>query len=287
MYNSIRYLYSIGDLSKNQESQLAGIQWDKHKGYILAYHIFGLLWTSSFIVAIEQFVVSSCAAFWYYSAGVGQSSHNPVLRSYYRVFAYHLGSIAFGSLALALIKGVRVLLEYADAKATTSVRNAGICIRFRIKCARCIVVCFERFIRFLNKHAYTHIALSGSSFCAAAQEGFYVLTTSQFRFAILKGVGSVFFFFGQMFITVATTILCYLIVTQTKYYRESLFSPVLPTIFFFFIAYMVSELVIEVYDMTANTLLHCFCIDEKVNNGYPRFPPKALKDYAASLANKK
>eukprot|EP01017_Pseudomicrothorax_dubius_P018431 TRINITY_DN2038_c0_g1_i1.p1 TRINITY_DN2038_c0_g1~~TRINITY_DN2038_c0_g1_i1.p1 ORF type:complete len:273 (-),score=16.79 TRINITY_DN2038_c0_g1_i1:800-1618(-) len=72
------YLYSIGDLTRTQDKQSAFIQGDNKKGYIIAYHVFGLLWTSAFVVAIEQFVVASCAAMWYYASGSGQYAHNPV-----------------------------------------------------------------------------------------------------------------------------------------------------------------------------------------------------------------
>jgi solute carrier family 44 (choline transporter-like protein), member 2/4/5 len=54
--------------------------------------------------------VSSTAAIWYFEEG---EPSTPVLRSFCRVF-YHLGSIAFGSLLIAIVMAVRIVLEYIN-----------------------------------------------------------------------------------------------------------------------------------------------------------------------------
>ena len=58
------------------------------------------LWIFAFIDAFTQFVLASTAAIWYFSQ---ENCHKPVTRSIYRGFRFHMGSIAFGALLVALV----------------------------------------------------------------------------------------------------------------------------------------------------------------------------------------
>lgn len=53
------------------------------------------------IDALSQFVLASTVAIWYFSGT--QKAHNPIKRSFYRAFRYHLGSLAFGAFILAVV----------------------------------------------------------------------------------------------------------------------------------------------------------------------------------------
>lgn len=68
------------------------------------YFVFGTLWCNALLGAIGTFLIASSACMWYYSNGPGQDLHLPILRSLGRIFRYHLGSLAFGSLILAIIQ---------------------------------------------------------------------------------------------------------------------------------------------------------------------------------------
>ena len=40
----------------------------------------------------------------------------PLLMSFWRCFRYHLGTLAFGSLIIAIVQMIRIVLEYVDRK---------------------------------------------------------------------------------------------------------------------------------------------------------------------------
>ena len=80
------------------------------------------------------------------------------------MFRYHLGSLALGSMILALVQVIRYLLyrlERQTAKSGNAVAN--ICV----KCMQCIMWCFERFIKFLNKNAYIQVYACTVALCVA------------------------------------------------------------------------------------------------------------------------
>jgi hypothetical protein len=62
------------------------IIFEKNKKYIYIYIFF-----------------KSTSCIWYFSHGEEGQKHAPVSTSIYRAFRYHLGSLAFGSLLLAIV----------------------------------------------------------------------------------------------------------------------------------------------------------------------------------------
>lgn len=79
--------------------------------YMMYYQIFGGFWTLFFVGGFTTFVLCSSAAIWYYSNDTsGSKPHSPILTSVARAFRYHLGSIAFGSLLLALLAFIRTIV---------------------------------------------------------------------------------------------------------------------------------------------------------------------------------
>jgi hypothetical protein len=69
-------------------------------------------WVSATIAALCEFILASSCAIWYFTLGTGQKVFSPVLTSIKRAIINHFGSLVFGSLILAIVQTVRVVLEY-------------------------------------------------------------------------------------------------------------------------------------------------------------------------------
>lgn len=134
--------------------------------------LFGTLWCNAFIQAMGIFVIASACCFWYYSHGPDQETNFPIFRSYKMVFRYHFGSLAFGSLILAIVHFMQIILELFKKQAESSGANNSKCFEYCINCLRCFLECVERIVQFINKTAYIQIALRGKNFCNAAKDGF-------------------------------------------------------------------------------------------------------------------
>lgn len=72
--------------------------------------------------------------------------------------------------------------------------------------------------------------MTSKSFCPAAKDGLLLVLRNPIRIAITSGIGSIFQFLGTLCITVLTTLICYLIITNWSYYTDILISPIYPTI---------------------------------------------------------
>jgi len=158
------YLVSSGDATRIQDTAFGTFEFDKTLQRLLIYHLFGLLWFNAFVIAATQFVLASSACLWYFSQGTGQGAKGTIRKSIHRLLRYHFGSIAFGSLILAIIQFIRLVLAYVQAKTKNLQGKEGKIIKFVLGCLQCYMACFERFVKFLNKNAYIQIALTGKNF---------------------------------------------------------------------------------------------------------------------------
>jgi len=98
------------------------------------------------------------------------------------------------------------------------------------------------------------------------------------KFAITSGIGHMFTFIGELFIAFITTLIGHSILTQVSYYEERLHSPVVPTVLIFLLSWIVGSSFMSVYGITADTILHCYCMDEEMNSDAVN-AKKSLKDF--------
>jgi hypothetical protein len=276
------FLVSAGDATQIKNYPFGTFNFDKKLQRLLIYHLFALLWINAFFIASIQFVLASSTALWYFSQGTGQAAPKSIRTSVYRLFRYHLGSIAFGSLILAIIQMVRIILAYMEVQAKKMAGKESKIIQYTLKCLQCYVACFERFIKFLNKNAYIQIALTGKSFCGAAKDAFFLILRNPLRMGVVASIGSIFVLFGKIFIAALTALGAFLTVTNWTYFSEKLYSPFIPTLVVFFFAYVVGALFMSVYGYAADTILACFIVDEELNkkkNAPPRHCPASLRSF--------
>jgi len=276
------YLVSSGDATQIKGYPFGDFEYSKALQRLLIYHVFGLLWFNAFVIASTQFVLASSTALWYFSQGTGQAAPKTVKTSIYRLVRYHLGSIAFGSLILAIVQMIRLVLAYMEAQAKKMAGKEGKVIKYTLACLQCYLACFERFIKFLNKNAYIQIALTGKNFCSSAKAAFFLILRNPLRFSIVGGIGSIFVLFGKVFIAAMTALAGFLVITKWDRFSDSLYSPFIPTVCMFIFAYVIGAVFMNVYGMAADTILACFIVDEEIHskkNSPALHCPESLKTF--------
>ncbi|TSK87520.1 Choline transporter-like protein 2 [Bagarius yarrelli] len=90
-----------------------------HKYLILLqfYNVFLFFWCANFVTALGQMTLAGAFASYYWAFNKSRDMPAcPVFASFGRALRYHTGSLAFGSLILAIVQIIRVLLEYLDHK---------------------------------------------------------------------------------------------------------------------------------------------------------------------------
>jgi len=271
------YLYASGDFDQEGSKVIASFKMDDKLQYCFWFHIFALLYLTAVINAYSQFVYASSACIWYFTSEKGTENH-PIFKSFKRGLRYHFGSLAFGALIVAIIQFIMVFFEYLKKKVeATAGKKAGKCIKCLISCVQCCLACVAKVMEFINKHAYIQIALKGDSFCTAAWEGFGLIIRNVGRFSSLTAIGGIFSIVGTIFITVASAVVGYFVITKVEYFNAELSSVVLPVIVFGVIGFILGKVTMSIFSVSGDALMHSFLLDEEINKGMPKAFPELQK----------
>ena len=131
---------------------------------------------SSSVQAIGYAAMSGAVSHWFFFRDQpSERQRLPVAGSLWRAVRFHLGSLAFGALLVALVQFVRLVFEWVDQQ-TKRLQQGSETAKVAIKCTRCCLWCLERCLQFITGYAYIFVALNGDSFCTAAHDTLRLLT---------------------------------------------------------------------------------------------------------------
>ncbi|CAG5121002.1 unnamed protein product [Candidula unifasciata] len=172
------------------------------------FMLFMLLWVLNFIVALGQTTLAGAFSSYYWAWEKPKDIPLfPVLASLHRALRYHLGSLAFGSLIIAVVQLVRVVLEYLEYKLKDAENKVA---KFLIRCLKCCFWCLEKFLKFLNKNAYIMIAIHGRNFCLSAKDAFMLIMRNIVRVTVLDKLTDFLLFLSKALVTGAVFTLAFL-----------------------------------------------------------------------------
>lgn len=88
-------------------------------------------------------------------------------------FAYmnHMGSLAFGSFIIAVIRFIRIVFIYAAQKFAKA-SGENVVAKTIVKVGMCVLGCLEKICDYINSSAFAYIAVSGKGFCHSALSAF-------------------------------------------------------------------------------------------------------------------
>ncbi|XP_067877451.1 choline transporter-like protein 2 isoform X3 [Heterodontus francisci] len=245
------------------------------------YNVFLFFWLSNFVIALGQVTLAGAFASYYWAFNKpADVPAFPVFASMGRALRYHTGSLAFGSLLLATVQVIRVILEYIDQKMKGAQNKIA---QFILSCLKCCFWCLEKFLKFLNRNAYIMIAVYGNNFCTSAKNAFFLLMRNIIRVIVLDKVTDFLLFLGKLLIVGAVGVLGFFFFTN----RITIIEDKAPTLNYYWVplltlivgSYFVAHGFFSVFAMCVDTLFLCFLEDLERNDGSnerPYFMSKAL-----------
>ncbi|KAG3085748.1 hypothetical protein PI124_g18390 [Phytophthora idaei] len=240
--------------------------------YLMIYHLFGLLWTSQFIQAAAYATIAGAFCEYYWTLDKRQVPARPVFRSMWRTIRYHFGSVAFGSLIIAVVQMFRIALEYIDQKMRAAKQGNAV-VKVATMCLKCFLWCFEKCLKFLNKNAFIIMAMKGRSFCPAMKDSFSLLLANAARVATVSIVSRFLMILGKLFITGFCMLFMFVFIRYPPTHLPSFFmgdlasvsSPIFPMLLTGVLSYATASFFLDIYGTGIDTILLCFCEDCNVN----------------------
>ncbi|XP_060561474.1 choline transporter-like protein 2 [Ruditapes philippinarum] len=249
--------------------------------YLQIYNLFMLFWMVNFCIALGEMALAGAFASYYWAFEKPRDIPTfPLLTSVWRCFRYHLGTLAFGSLIVAIIQIIRVFLEYLDHKLKGSENPVA---KFFMKCLKCCFWCLEKFIRFLNKNAYIMVAIHGKNFCVSAKKAFMLIFRNVVRVLVVDKVTDFLLLIGKLLVVGGVACASYFFfdgkIEFLNTYKPTLNFYVTPIVLVVLGTYVIASIFFNVYNMAVDTLFLCFLEDLERNDGSqekPYYMPKNL-----------
>jgi len=256
-------------------ADLVKYETDEFMKYAVWYHVFGLFWVTQFLVACQLLIIAGAAAAWYFTRDKSKLGWFPILASFYRAVRYHLGTLAFGSLIIAIIQFITAILTYIQAKLGNS---ENLVARIILKCMFCFLWCLENIFKFINRNAYIMTAIYGYNFCTAAKRGFSLILSNAVRVTAINTVGDFCLFLAKLLIVIIT-VMAGIGICDTN---EDIEIEAIPIALGAFVTYIIAHIFLSVYEMIVDTVFLCFCEDSERNDGSaakPYFMSENLKEF--------
>ena len=136
------------------------------------------------------------------------------------------------------------------------------CVKTMMKVVDYCIVCFERFVKILNKNAYIIMALFGRNFCVSAKHALQLMVRNALRIGVLAGIGSFLQTIGIVFITVVTAAIGYGCVTAA--FGEELNNWIVVTVLYGVIGYVFAKFFMLLFGLSVDAVFLCFLQDEEM-----------------------
>ncbi|XP_067238759.1 choline transporter-like protein 2 isoform X2 [Chanodichthys erythropterus] len=260
----------------------------KYLIFIQFYNVFLFFWCANFVTALGQMTLAGAFASYYWAFKKPQDMPAfPLCASLGRSLRYHTGSLAFGSLILAIVQIIRVLLEYIDHKLKGAENKFA---KFLLCCLKCCFWCLEKFIKFINRNAYIMVAIYGKNFCRSASDAFMLLMRNVIRVVVLDKVTDFILFLGKLLIVGLVGIFAFFFFSG----HTEAFKGAAPSLHYYWVpiltvlvgTYLIAHGFFSVYAMCVDTLFLCFLEDLERNDGTPA-RPYLMSDNLLNVLKKK
>lgn len=272
-----KYAQKIEDLQPyislnitNNNDTLSFVENGSALQFLQLYHLFGWFWTVAFIQAISCTIIAGVVSTWYFSGVDGKRKARKLEVLYWvgRVMFWHLGSLAFGSLIIAMVQMLRYLFNKLKKKVDKSGDKTA---KWVMKILTGLLWVLEKIVKFINRNAYIIIAIKGRDFCRSSAQAFKLIVANILTVGVVNFLSDAVLFLGKILITAIGGLTCYFIIDLNVRYGGNMVPGVkyglVPTIVSVFINYTLASLFMDMYDITIDTILICFCFDKKHNDG--------------------
>ncbi|KAL8677749.1 MAG: hypothetical protein Q9186_005859 [Xanthomendoza sp. 1 TL-2023] len=193
---------------------------------LIVFVTFAGYWITEWIKNTIHSVIAGVYGSWFFCAGKPGGMPSGATRgAFRRSITYSFGSISFGSLVVALINMVRQAVSIAQQQ---EAQQGNIVASMAFCCLGCIIGLLDWAVQFINRYAFSHIALYGKAYIPAAKDTWKMMRDRGIDALINDCLIGPVLTMGSTFVAYLCTLLAYLYLEFTKpeYNEGGKFTPV-------------------------------------------------------------
>ncbi|OIW30199.1 duf580 domain-containing protein [Coniochaeta ligniaria NRRL 30616] len=190
---------------------------------LIAFVTFASYWISEWLKNTIHTTISGVYGSWYFN--VNNYPTKVTRGALRRALTYSFGSISFGSLLVAIINSLRQLCSIARQQSASNGDTLG-AIMFCV--LGCLIGILDWAVQFINRYAFSHIALYGKPYLAAAKDTWRLIKDRGIDALINECLIGPVLTMGATFIAYACALLAYLymVFTHPAYNSTGAYTPV-------------------------------------------------------------
>lgn len=270
--------YTYSPLMPPTSFSVTTFEYSENTKYAFIYMIFIMFWTSEFLVACGQIIIALCFSAFYFTRDKKEIGLFTFVWALKTTFFCHLGTAAFGSCIIAVIKTIRAIVAYIQRKAAKSQNKIVLYIMCVVQCC---LWCLEKFMKFVNKNAYIQTAIHGYSFLKGARVAFFLLLRNILRVSAVSIISDFVLLMGKLFVSLLTVFIAYLLLAYQVSANE-IYGLIPQLVLIGIMSYFVSSIFCEIYGMGIQTTLFCYIADEEMFPPDKRFADPSVKSSIAT-----
>jgi drug/metabolite transporter (DMT)-like permease len=136
-----------------------------------------------------------------------------------------------------------------------------------LECVSCFADLIEKILRFITRHAYIETCLHDLSFYQGCKQSYRLIKGNFLIIGVLYGVTGMLTMFGILTIAAITTGIGYLLMVAYTATGGPIFETLAPLSVIFVLSIVVGAIFMSTFDISCDTLLHCYIVDFRSNNG--------------------
>ncbi|CAK7568015.1 MAG: pH nine-sensitive protein 1 [Sporothrix epigloea] len=193
---------------------------------LMVFITFAGYWISEWLKNTVHATVAGIYGSWYFSSSNDTFPRGVTRSSARRALTYSFGSISLGSLIVAIINFLRQLCSVAQQQAASSgdsLASIFFCL------LGCVISILDWAVQFVNRYAFIHIALYGSSYFQAAKNTWTMIKNRGIDALVNQCLIGPVFSMGATFVAYATALSAYVFlhVTKPAYNSDGSYTPVI------------------------------------------------------------
>lgn len=241
--------------------------------YFYGIHVVGAIWLACFVSAVGQLILASTFSTWYWTFYKDELTYFILLNGIWKTFRYHLGTAAFGSFLITIVRSLRYFLTFLQTKTSvSSVNPDGWYVKVCCCCAQCCLNLLEKLLKFITINAYIMCAIYGKGLCTSATNGLSLLARNIARTIVLNNVVACILFVGKILLTLVVSGLTWWHLSKEPNFDSGDFICYVPIIVVFLGTYFVADMFFDVYEMAIDTIFLCYLQDCEINDGSQEKP---------------
>lgn len=190
---------------------------------LIAFTTFAMYWISEWLKNTIHTTISGVYGSWYFNPNA--MPKGATRGAFKRAVTYSFGSISLGSLLVAIIQFLRQLCSAAQRNAASDGNVVG-AILFCV--LGCLIGILNWAVEFLNRYAFSYIALYGKSYIAAAKDTWKMIKNRGIDALVNECLIGPVLSMGSTFVGYSCALLAYLylIFTSPAYNSDGDYTPV-------------------------------------------------------------